>query len=67
MNYLFRVELLFKTYYKYLEGGFYPMLYEFSITDSYNHTREQIMAEALVVAQSEFDFLGVLSKLSFHF
>ncbi|MBT4791258.1 MAG: hypothetical protein HON90_06785 [Halobacteriovoraceae bacterium] len=35
------------------------MLYEFSITDSNNYTKEQIANEALIVAQNEFDLLGV--------
>jgi len=35
------------------------MLYEFSITDSNNYTKEQITNEALTVAQNEFRLLGI--------
>ena len=35
------------------------MLYKFSITDPYNYTKEQIMDEALIFAQNEFDLLGI--------
>lgn len=35
------------------------MLYEFSITDSNNYTKEQIAIEALDVAQNEFRLLGI--------
>ena len=35
------------------------MLYKFSITDPYNYTKEQIMDEALIFTQNEFDLLGI--------
>lgn len=40
------------------------MLYEFSITDSNNYTKEQIANEALIVAQNKFDFLEINEKPS---
>lgn len=40
------------------------MLYKFSITDPYNYTKEQIMDEALIFAQNEFDLLGITDSPS---
>ena len=35
------------------------MLYKFSIADPYNYTKEQIMEEALIFTQNEFDLLSI--------
>lgn len=40
------------------------MLYKFSITDPYNYTQEQIMDEALIFAQNEFDLLDITDSPS---
>ena len=40
------------------------MMYEFSITDTYNYKKERIMEDALIAAQEEFDFLGIKERPS---
>lgn len=40
------------------------MLYEFTITDPYNHSQKEIITDALSIAQEEYDFLGIVGEPS---